>query len=541
MRPDSIPPEILHAKRLLNVKNSRDDFLNFVRTMNPDPEDPDNPEKSRFIVKPHHRLISEALEEVERGEILRLAISIGPQHGKSEQTSRLFTPYLIGRKPWRNVMFGTYSQDFANDFGAQVRSIILDPIYSSIFPRVELRKDSKAKDHLVTTQNGQLSFLGRGGAGTGKPADIFIIDDPIKDDIEAQSDTTREQVFQWFSKVAYTRCHSASAIIIVQTRWHEDDLIGRLVDPEHPNYNEDIAKQWTYINLPSVVTDEKLADALGIKLETPDDPAVIQQFGEKPMAALWPERFSLRHLASAKQLNPAGFSALYQGSPSPEEGDYFQRDWIRYYKPADLPKNLRYYAASDHAVSTKAHADWTVLGCVGIDDKDDIYVMPDLVWEKFETDRTVEEMIALMKRRKPELWFAEADVIKKSIGPFLRKRMREEKVYVPVYDMATAKTDKVMRARSLQGRMAMGKVFLPLLAPWTQKAVQQLLKFPNASHDDFVDFLAWIGLGLDSEHASTAPSKAGSRAHAYGTFGWLKWQTKRKEIKFNPGSVSPGW
>ncbi len=516
------------ARTLLKIKAAKDDFLTFCQIISPDPNAPDDPDVSQFQIEPHHRLIGEALMKVQKGECLRLAISMPPQHGKSEQISRLFPAWYMGKQPWKNLMFGTYSQDFAQDFGAQVRARMQHPRYAMVFPGVELRKDSTAKDHQVTTAGGQMAFIGRGGAGTGKPADIFIIDDPIKDDTEAQSDTTREAVYQWFTKVAYTRCHTLSAIVIVHTRWNEDDLIGRLLDPDHPDHDTEIAKEWTYINVPAVVREPELARAMGITLSSQDDPSVQREFGPAPMAALWASRFSLKHLATAHRLNTRGFDALYMGTPNAEGGDYFKREDIRTYKAKDLPSELRIYAASDHALSEKTSADPSVLGCVGVDENDDIYVLPDLIWDKIPTDRAVEEMIAMMKRRKPQCWFAESDNIKKSIGPFLRKRMREEKVYVPVFDMATKQADKVMRARSIQGRMQMGKVLLPEFAFWFPKAQNELLKFPNGAHDDFVDWIAWIGLGLDSEHGAST-KKGGPGAPKKGTFGWLKAATKRRE------------
>jgi predicted phage terminase large subunit-like protein len=528
------------VKTALKYARAKDSLLDFAQLMRPDPDDVENPDASMFEVCPHHRLIAEALERVERGECLRLAISMPPQHGKSEQISRMFPAWLIGRKPFRKVMFGTYSQDFANTFGAEVREIMQSAQYQDIFPGVNLRSDSKAKDFLgVQGHGGQLAFIGRGGAGTGKPADLFVIDDPIKDDEEAQSPTLRDKVWQWFTKVAYTRCHKLSAIVIVHTRWHEDDLIGRMLDPDHPEHDPTIAKDWTYLNIPAVITEPKLAEALGIEMAPPPSKRCIAEFGDKPMVALWGTRFSLDHLATAHRLNPRGFNALYMGTPSAEEGDYFKREWIKHYHPDHLPDDLRIYAASDHALSEKQGADYTVLGCVGVDAEDNIYVLPELIWNRMQTDATVERMIWMMKHKKPVLWFAESDNIKKSIGPFLRKRMREERVYVPVFDMSTAKGDKVFRARSIQGRMAMGKVFFPPFAHWFQKAQNELLKFPNAAHDDFVDWLAWIGLGLDSEQGATGVAPA-SNIPKRGTFGWLKWSSKRKAGRLDK-NAQEGW
>lgn len=526
--------------RLIAYHNARNDLATYAQVMNPDQNEPDNIELSSYDTQPHHRLIAEALEEIERGDNLRLAIAMPPQHGKTEMISRLFPSWAMGRRPDRNIMVGGYSQDFVEqNISTDVRSYFQHENYPHVFPGVTLRRDSKSKEYMQTLQGGRLSFLGRGGAGTGKNADIFLIDDPLKDDVEAQSSTTRQQVYSWFTKVANTRVYKTSAIIVVHTRWHEDDLIGRLCDPDHPDYDRDIAGDWKYLNIPAVVDDPALAKALGLTLEAQTDPFIIKHLGSQPMAPLWGARFSLRQLAMSEALDPRGFMALYMGRPSPEDGDYFKRDDIRYYDREDLPADLNIYAASDHALSEKTSADPSCLGCIGIDSNDDIYILPDLVWAKIPTDRTVSEMILMMKRNKPRIWFAESDNIQKSIGPFLRKEMQKQRVYTPILAMSTAKADKPFRARSIQGRVQLGKVYFPRFAPWTEKAVQEMLKFPNGAKDDFCDWLAWIGIGLDSELAATVSGPASVETPTRGTFKWLKWQTKSREQR--AATARGGW
>jgi len=195
------------ARTLLKIRAAKDDFLTFCQIISPDPNAPDDPDVSQFHIEPHHRLIGEALMKVQKGECLRLAISMPPQHGKSEQISRLFPAWFMGKQPWKNLMFGTYSQDFANDFGAHVRARMQHPRYAMVFPGVELRKDSTAKDYQVTTAGGQMNFIGRGGGGTGKPADIFVIDDPIKaeDAASLTSDTVLKACNRWYDRTISTR------------------------------------------------------------------------------------------------------------------------------------------------------------------------------------------------------------------------------------------------------------------------------------------------------------------------------------------------
>jgi predicted phage terminase large subunit-like protein len=499
------------AKRLKALKDAEEDLIEFCRFMMPDPNDMDNPEASRYVRRPHLVLLASRLMAIEKsldmptGGLKRLAISMPPQHGKSETASRKFIPWLVGRNPTRNVMLGTYNQDFANDFGGQIRDQMTSDRFRMVFPGFELQKGSKAKDHMATAAGGMLSFLGRGGAGTGRPADIFVVDDPLKDAKEADSPTIRKDLREWFTKVAYTRCHARSAIVIIHTRWNEDDLIGWLCDPDHPEHDPEIAKEWTYINIPAIMEDDLVTDLLGLK----------------PGQPLWPERFSLEHLETARRMNPRGFEALYQGKPAPDDGVYFTRDMIVEYDRDELPANLQMYGASDHALGVTNQGDDTVLGCIGVDDEDDIWVLPDVLMEQMETDRTVEEMLDQMRRHRPLMWFAENDVIKKAIGPFLRKRMLETKTYTMINSM-TPSTDKRARARSIQGRMSMRKVRFPKFAPWWPVAKNQMLKFPHGARDDFVDFISWIGIGLEMQTGAPRIVAREKEGPAVGSIAWIK-------------------
>lgn len=531
-------------KRLDAVAAAHDSLLDYMILTMPDPSDPDDVAKSKYQITPQARLLCQLVEKVVRGEIQRAAISIGPQMGKSQILSRGAPAWISGRDPTRNMMLGSYNQDFANDFGDDVRALMTSAAHAQIFPQHQLRKGGQAKDQLITTENGKLAFVGVGGSGTGKPADIFFVDDPIRNDEDAQSPAYREKIWNWFTKVANTRIHNDSAIIVVHTRWHEDDLIGRLCDPDHPERNKKyagIADDWTYINLPAVIEDPKLAEALGLTLAFQKDPLVQAQFGKKPMAALWGARFSLPFLARQKRMDKRGFTALRMGKPSPEDGDYFkQADIVEYHNVDELPKNLRMYGASDHAVTEKKKNDASVIGCVGVDRNDDIWVMPDLVWDRMETDAIVETLLAQFKAHKPLLWWMEDENISKSFGPFLRKRMQETKTYVAL-DGIPRIGDKKSHARSIQGRMQMRKVHLPAFAHWYADAKNELLKFPYATHDDFVDFLANVGQGLVKQVAASEGQASSGNVVRVGSMRWMLAETKRKERERAKQKVASSW
>lgn len=530
------------AKRIEKRRLASTDMLQFMQLMTPDPENPEKVDYSQFEATPLARLLCQVIERIDQGKEKRVCVSVGPQFGKSQVLSRGAPAYLSGKRPERHMILGTYNDTFAQEFGGDVRQLMQSPEYHHIFPKHDLRKGSEAKDLLITTKGGKMAFVGVGGSGTGKPADIFFVDDPFKNDEDAQSALYREKVWKWFNSTSFTRCHADSAIIIVHTRWHEDDLIGRLVDPDHPERNKaykGIADRWTYYNLPAIVEDQALADALGLTLEVPQDPFVREQFGSKPMASLWEKRKSLAFLAEAKQMDDRIFGALYMGKPSPDEGTYFRvEDLVEYHSDEELPKNLRKYGASDHAVSEKQKADSTVVGVAGVDENDDIWILPDVVWAKMETDITVDEILSQMREHKPECWWLENELISKSFGPFLKKRMHEEKIYTTL-DPKTPSKSKSTRARAIQGRSRMKKVHFPAHAVWWPAARRQLLKFPYGTNDDFVDWLSWIGLGLTQEYAAkrTKPVKVIKS----GTLEWVKAASNARERQARINKMARGW
>jgi len=499
-------------KRRRAALSAKDDLLDFAKLMMPKQDDHENPDKSEYMVAKHHKVIAAALEEVEKGNIKRLIVNLGPRHGKSQLTSRLFPSWYLGRNPSNSVILGTYNEKFSWDFGRDVRGIIQDPIYGQVFPQVSVLAGAASVDRLELEQKGKIFFVGRGGSLTGRGGHGLILDDPIKDRVEADSPTTREKLWSWYNQVLKTRLLSSIGwIVLIQTRWHEDDLVGRLTDPMNSCYSASEAKKWKIIDLPAIAREKDI-------------------LGRKEGDALWPERFPISYLHEMRESDPRGFQALYQGSPTPEAGNFFDGSQLRTYtRPTDRPPNekLRFYCASDHAVSTKQDRDKTCLIPVGVDEHDNIWVLDDVQWGRWQTDKVVELMIDMMAKYKPMYWWAEKGHISKSIGPFLLKRMRERSTYCSI-DEITPTNDKKTRAQSLQGRISMGKVYLPTYAPWYSEAYDQMLKFPYGAHDDFVDALAYVGLGL-SKQVRAGPVKAKKEPNKVYTLGWIKKQTRDAE------------
>ena len=513
----------LILKRLIAVMGARDDLLAFTRLMMPVPGHAGDPEHSRYDAQTFHKIMCVGLEELEKGNIKRLIISLPPRHGKTQLASKMFPAWFMGRNPEKSLIFGTYNEKFGQDVGRAVRDIMLTPGFAQVFPDVGLKQDSLASDRLQTHQGGIMAFVGRGGTTTGRGGDCLIIDDPLKDRHEADSPTIRDTLWMWFTQVIASRLMDETGrIMLIQTRWHQDDLVGRLTDPTNSYYDPEEAAEWRIIEMPALAVDG-------------DKDPLKREVGQP----LWPGRFGKDFLLGLQRRDARGFSALYQGRPSPAGGSFFSSSWIHTYRPAELPANLRVYAASDHAVSLKQDSDKTCLMVVGVDEDNTIWVLPDLVWRQVTAEQATESMIRMMRAHKPVFWWAERSHITKSIGPFLRKRMLETKTFCSIIEMQPV-ADKQTRAQSIQGRMSMGKVKFPERAPWWPAARDQMLKFPFDSHDDFVDTLSYVGLGLTLQ-VTAGSFRPRERENLEGTFGWLKMERAQAERSVRLGFGTGGW
>jgi predicted phage terminase large subunit-like protein len=506
------------------ILKARDDLIAFAQFMMPVPDAQDDVTQSLYRPAKHHRVMGAALEEVERGAYPRLQITMPPRHGKTKLASHMFAAWFIGRNPARSMIIATYSEKFAWDHGRAVRDLIESPLYRQVFPNVVLKQGSASVDRLETEQGGVIFFLGRFSGTTGRGADCIVIDDAIKDRNEADSPTIREKLWSWYTQVIQTRLMTAlGAIIIIATRWHEDDLIGRLTDPQNSCYSDLEARRWRVIDMPALA---RAKDVLGRKIGEP----------------LWPERFDEDYLATLRETDLRGFTALYQGHPTPEDGSFFKAHHLRTYaRMSDMPpkERLRFYAASDHAVSLVQGRDKTCLVVVGVDESDQMWVQPDCFWQQADTKTVVENMISLMARYQPLFWWAGKDHISKSIGPFLRQRMLEKRVFCSIEEI-TPIGDKQTRAQSIQGRTAMLKILFPVFTRWWPEAKDQMLKFPAGAHDDFVDTLSLFGQGLYRARGQRAIPKKEKEPEIL-TLGWVMESSAREVKRRREQNTAGGW
>lgn len=511
----AVQQQIALLKRQQKAALSREKLMEFIKFTMPDPEDPSDAERSLYKNALHHDSIARVVEEVEKGEIQFLILTVPPRHGKSEIVSRRLPAWYLGRNPRDNVVVATYNDDFAKDFGADVRGIMTSPQYKQVFPNVVLQRGGAAKERLQTKQGGMATFVGVGGSLTGRGAHLLVIDDVIKDYEQARSQAFRDRAWEWFVKVAMTRRMGRKLVVITFTRWHTDDIIGRLTDPENEYYSSRIAEKIRIINFPALAEE--------------DDP-----LGRVPGEPLWPERYDLDFFEEQRALDPLGFEALYQQRPTLADGDLFRRETLRFYDSSTLDvTKLRVYCASDHAVSQAQRADPTVLLRVGVDAQHNIYLL-DCFWKKAKSDEVVEAMLAMARQEpRPMVWWAEKGHISKSIGPFLRKRMSETSTFFNLVEVTPA-ADKVQRAQAIGGRASMGYVHFPKDKPWTERAINELLAFPNGLHDDFVDALAYVGLGLQSQIPLKRQTTTDTPAK-YGTFKWVKEQQRQADRTLSLG------
>lgn len=443
------------AQELLRRRHARRGLIPFTSYTN-----------AAYEPAPPHSEIAEKLEAVERGEIDRLMIFMPPRHGKSELASRRFPAWYMGRNPDKQIIAASYNSDLASDFGRDVRNIVRSHEFSRLF-NVKLAEDSRAAGRWNTDAGGAYVAAGVGTAVTGRGAHILLIDDPVKDREEAESELRRETIWNWYTSTAYTRLMPGGAVILIQTRWHEDDLGGRLLEAEQKG-----GDQWVKVNLPAL----------------------------KDGKALWPERYNAEALKRIKAaIGSRDFEALYQQNPTPDDGTFFQRDWFK--RHTDAPAKGHVYITSDYAVTEDggdftAHLVWSY--------HEDTLSLIDGWTGQTSADVWIEELLRLIKQHKPLCYFGEAGVIVKAVKPMMTRRMNELRVFSRT-EWIPSISDKPTRARAFQARAAMGKVSLPN-TDLGEKVLNQLLSFPAGKHDDLVDTCALMGMVIDMAHPGFTPA-----------------------------------
>lgn len=418
--------------------------------------------------------------QVENG-IYLVGEKLIPTHN-SELASIKFPAWFLGKFPEKNIISCNHTFDLAERFGKFTRAIVDSKIHRGIFPKCQLQKGSKSATKWKVSERGGYLATGVGGSITGSGADILIIDDPIKNYQEAASETFRENVWNWYTSTAFTRLESEGKIIIINTRWHDDDLTGRLLQLEGQKgyyYDPKTAKwiknndkdaplpvgakkgKWTVLSFPAIAVEQE----------------EYRRIGE----ALWPEKFSLEALLDKKATLPVrDWSAMYQQDPSTEEGREFQTEWFKYWKI--LPDNLRYVTTVDLAISQKDYADYSVVMTTAMSTDDRIFVVEYKNW-RANPSEVIEEIYRHQTKYR-SLVGVEATGYQQSLMHYLQLDGQKRGHYLHV-EPIQSRSSKEQKIRGLIPFYNNGLIFHS--PDGTDELEDQLKRFPYGKHDDICD------------------------------------------------------
>jgi predicted phage terminase large subunit-like protein len=436
-----------------------------------------------------HRIICDELEAFEEAVVQkqspRLIIEIPPRHGKSELVSRMFPAWFLGRNPKLEVIAASHTTSLAMDFSRKVRGVSRSEAFGTVFRDARISEDSQAAEHWRTSHGGGYTAVGVGSAVVGKGASALLIDDPVSGSDDAESFNAREAIKSWYQTEAYTRLAPGGGVMIIMQRWHDEDLSGWLQARAEKGEGE----AWRVIRFPAIAEE--------------DEP------NRKKGEPLHPSRYSLELLNNIRRnMTMRQWEALYQQRPVPDDGAYFLKDFFRFYDPADLPPpdQLMVYSTWDLAIGQNEQNDYTAGFTAGLSATDDIYIL-DHHHGRWNAMEMVEKILDDQKRWGSQIVGLEKGHIQMTLGPFMNKRMAERRqMGFLLHPLAVGRRDKQSRARSIQGRMQQGRVHWPRSAPWLGPAMRELMRFPNAQHDDRADALGHLGLLLDEMAPKRQPA-----------------------------------
>lgn len=517
------------ARQLL----ARDNFADFCRVVDI-PGAPIDDDETMLLpvawdrpMTSHHKLLCEKLQAVEAGTIPRIMIFMPPGSAKSTYGSKLFPAWFIGRRRGRQVLCASYNSELATSMGEDTRSVVSQPVFESVFQpgrkdNVTLSETTNSKDNWKL-KNGNGYYAGGLMSGiTGRRADLVIVDDPIKGQNDADSEAVRNKIWKEWEASVKTRARPGCRFVIIQTRWHEDDLAGRILPEGYKGQSGQImcrdGQVWEVINIPA---EAYLAD----------DP-----LGRADGDMLWPEYFTKQHW---DQYRGSGrvWNALYQQRPSGDEGLEFKAEWFNggvvdgvehpqtMFDPEARPKNLNIYMTSDHARRESARSDFNVFRIWGVDAKGHIWLL-DSVRRKGDLldamgvvtllgvpqiadTATNRGALALMKKWRPRKWFPEADPSWQTSDRMIRTYLRDFGIWCQIDEKSTrvkGAVGKVEKARPYIEMCKAGKVHLPQ-SSIGYDALDEYIPFPAGAHDDQVDADAMMGRVIGEYQKALVPAE----------------------------------
>lgn len=438
--------------------------------------------KGKWKFAAHLKMIERKIFEALSGKSRYIIINMPPRHGKSEFLSKYFPLWFLLNFPNKRVILASYQQSLSETWSRRIREMII--LYGTLFG-VRLNPANRKKSGFsFLEQSGGLLATGVGGALTGQGADLLIIDDPVKNDAEANSTVERENIWDWFNATALTRLEPGGICILIMTRWHEDDLAGRLL-AQNSSLN---GNRWEQLSLPAIAEEN---DALGREIGEP----------------LWKERFDSDSLRKIREsIGSYWFSSLYQQNPVPAGNSIFKREHFRYFEeqvtyynlvvnPSNSKKVLKsetsVYAVSDLALSLKETADYTVVLIFAKLKSGEILIL-DIIRERFESTEHLKLFSSINAKYKPVLIGIENVQFQQSII------QQAVKSGLPIKSLKPDK-DKISRALPIAALLENGQIFFKRNAAYLDEFEKELLQFPKSKHDDQVDAFAYIVKMINSQ------------------------------------------
>lgn len=419
----------------------------------------------------HHLLLIDALEQVERGEIDVLIVTMPPGSAKSTYGSVAFPAWYLGRHPERCVIAASHTTELAERFGRRVRNLVGGISHSAAFHDCGLSADSTAAGRWDTSKGGEYFAAGVGGSVTGRRADLAIIDDPVKSREDADSETIRDKQWAWWRDDMTTRLKPGAAVVVIMTRWHEDDLGGRLI--------EDLKQSSQRVRLLSLPMEARENDPLGRAIGEP----------------LWPEWFTEQMIETAKR-EPRTWSALYQQEPRPIGGGELKTEWLSYYKRA--PASMNTIVLVDPASGkSRTRGDYTSMWVIGRGADGNDYVV-DGIRDRLNLTERTEALFGLVRKHKPAAVGYEQYGLQADIEHIKIEQERQQyRFRIVELGGGTKKEDRIRRLIPgfQQGSIWMPESMVRQMATGHQHDIMEDFKaeyssFPVGAHDDALDCLA---------------------------------------------------
>jgi predicted phage terminase large subunit-like protein len=480
------------AKEIIRRDRAKESLLDYAKYITI-PGKPVSEKEDEWVFSPvetglaaHHALVLKVFEDLVNKVIPRAMIFMPPGSAKSTYGSTVGPTWAMGKIPGYKLILTSYGSELAKKHGRKARQIVRSPEFKAVF-ETELSKETGAADFWTTKAGSEYMSGGILSGITGNRANGLIIDDPVKGRQEADSEVTQQRTWEAYNDDLRTRLIPGGWELIIQTRWSENDISGKILPENYDGRTGLIdcrdGRQWYVLCLPAQHQED-----------FPPDP-----LGREPGEYLWQEWFTPEHFEGFKSIRRT-WSALFQQRPAADDGTFFRRDWFadKRFRVGGHPQNISKYMVSDHAPAGEENSDPNCVRIWGVDEVNDLWMLGG--FNKKETlEKVADKALNLIRAHKPYCWFPEDDNNWKSAAPFIKRQMIKEKTYCRIEPISPHGQDKPTKAQAFQAMASMGCVHIPE-GPEGDEIIEQYIKFPAGAHDEEVDVGAIIGRAIDMAH-----------------------------------------